>query len=238
MAARKHALRTVASSRAEPPPAQGERPAASVAELRDALERIHAELLQLERQFGERLAEIHPTHRSSARNLIHYLALRRHDIRELQEQLASLGLSSLGRTESHVPPASKRSCGSLNHLAAREPRLGRAGERRGRLRRRHGAPARPHRGAARAAPGGARRAHHGDDAERGGARLPPGPPARRERHGLHAHQLRARRRGRVGGDGGESPSGRAGAAAATAASLMDLAGRSCAPARSTRARRS
>jgi pyruvate kinase len=33
---------------------------------------------------------------------MHYLALRRHDIRHLQSQLAELGLSSLGRTESHV----------------------------------------------------------------------------------------------------------------------------------------
>jgi pyruvate kinase len=33
---------------------------------------------------------------------MHYLALRRHDIRQLQSQLAGLGLSSLGRTESHV----------------------------------------------------------------------------------------------------------------------------------------
>jgi len=33
---------------------------------------------------------------------MHYLALRRHDIRHLQAQLASLGLSSLGRTEPHV----------------------------------------------------------------------------------------------------------------------------------------
>jgi hypothetical protein len=38
----------------------------------------------------------------SARNLMHYVALRRHDIRHLQSQLASLGLSSLGRTEPHV----------------------------------------------------------------------------------------------------------------------------------------
>ncbi len=40
--------------------------------------------------------------RASATNLLHYLALRRHDLRRAQLQLASLGLSSLGRTESHV----------------------------------------------------------------------------------------------------------------------------------------
>jgi pyruvate kinase len=46
--------------------------------------------------------EVHPDHRASARNLLDYLALRRHDIRPLQSKLAHLGLSSLGRTESHV----------------------------------------------------------------------------------------------------------------------------------------
>jgi len=45
---------------------------------------------------------LHQSHRRSARNLAHYMVLRRHDLRELQAQLAALGLSSLGRTESHV----------------------------------------------------------------------------------------------------------------------------------------
>jgi pyruvate kinase len=48
------------------------------------------------------LADIHPNYHSSAQNLLHYLALRRHDMRPLQQRLAALGLSSLGRAESHV----------------------------------------------------------------------------------------------------------------------------------------
>jgi pyruvate kinase len=47
-------------------------------------------------------APVHPDHRGSARNLMHYLALRRHDIRQLQSKRAGLELSSLGRTEPHV----------------------------------------------------------------------------------------------------------------------------------------
>ena len=39
---------------------------------------------------------------SSTCNLAHYLALRRHDLRSLQEDLAEAGVSSLGRCESHV----------------------------------------------------------------------------------------------------------------------------------------
>lgn len=49
-----------------------------------------------------RLDEVHSNYRASARNLLHYLALRRHDLRPLQLRLAVLGLSSLGRAESHV----------------------------------------------------------------------------------------------------------------------------------------
>jgi pyruvate kinase len=49
-----------------------------------------------------RLDEVHANYRDSARNLQHYLALRRHDLRPLQLRLAALGLSSLGRAESHV----------------------------------------------------------------------------------------------------------------------------------------
>jgi pyruvate kinase len=48
------------------------------------------------------LTDIHPNYRESARNLLHYLAFRRRDLRPLQLRLAALGLSSLGRAESHV----------------------------------------------------------------------------------------------------------------------------------------
>lgn len=41
-------------------------------------------------------------HRGSARNLVHYVALRQFDLRGLQEDLQELGLSSLGRSESCV----------------------------------------------------------------------------------------------------------------------------------------
>ncbi len=51
---------------------------------------------------NRRLAGVHPRYRESARNLLQYLALRRHDIRPLQMRLAALGLSSLGRAEPHV----------------------------------------------------------------------------------------------------------------------------------------
>jgi pyruvate kinase len=43
-----------------------------------------------------------PAYRPSAKNLARYLALRRHDLSDLQPALSALGLSSLGRCEGHV----------------------------------------------------------------------------------------------------------------------------------------
>jgi pyruvate kinase len=56
----------------------------------------------LERQLSNEVANVHPNYVDSARNLIHYVALRNVDIRELQEALSQLGLSSLSSCEPHV----------------------------------------------------------------------------------------------------------------------------------------
>jgi pyruvate kinase len=48
---------------------------------------------------------LRPTFQEAARNLALYLALRRNDLRPLQRRLMAYGLSSLGRSESHVLPA-------------------------------------------------------------------------------------------------------------------------------------
>lgn len=66
------------------------------------LEDLHLEMQNLVKENSAALAQVHPDNEASAHNLLHYVALRRHDFRALQEQLATLGLSSLGRTESHV----------------------------------------------------------------------------------------------------------------------------------------
>ncbi|MDX1564872.1 MAG: pyruvate kinase [Phycisphaeraceae bacterium] len=56
---------------------------------------------------------MHPANRPSARNLLHYLALRQDDMRPLQRRLARAGLSSLGRTEAHVLVSLDRTLGML-----------------------------------------------------------------------------------------------------------------------------
>lgn len=57
---------------------------------------------QLEMQYSEKLALIHPNWKESARNLIHYRALRMTDIRDLQKQLGNMGFSRLAKAEGHV----------------------------------------------------------------------------------------------------------------------------------------
>ncbi len=56
----------------------------------------------MEKEFGASIGEACPQSRRSVENFLHYLALRKHDLRDLQSRLAAMGLSSLGRSESSV----------------------------------------------------------------------------------------------------------------------------------------
>ena len=71
-------------------------------ELIEQLSAIRLEMLDLEAAALADNVDLHDSHGESAKNLLHYLALRRHDLRPIQERLAANGLSSLGRAESHV----------------------------------------------------------------------------------------------------------------------------------------
>ncbi len=75
---------------------------ASLGALIAELDGLVAGAIELEGRLAADLTRVHSEHRASALNLVHYLALRRRDIRSLQKKLAALGLSSLGRIESHV----------------------------------------------------------------------------------------------------------------------------------------
>jgi pyruvate kinase len=81
------------------------------------LERLRADLLAFECEAGDLLEGVHPAFAESGRNLAHYLALRQHDIRDLQGALAELGLSSLGRAEGHVLQNVDTVLGVLRRLA-------------------------------------------------------------------------------------------------------------------------
>ena len=84
------------------------------------LEPIRLEVLQAEQHFREELDHVHLANLQSARNLTHYVSLRRHDIRELQEDLGRLALSSLGRLESHVTATLEALLALLYRIAGKE----------------------------------------------------------------------------------------------------------------------
>ena len=74
----------------------------SIENLISQLQSLREEMVAVEQAASDLLIPIAEEHQCSARNLLHYATLRRHDIRELQECLVPLGLSSLGRCEAYV----------------------------------------------------------------------------------------------------------------------------------------
>jgi len=92
--------------------------ASSLGLLATRLERLRASLIEL-----EQAVDLAPfgTQRDSARNLLHYLAFRRFDLRRDQTRLSHWGLSSLGRSESHVLYNLDAVLGGLDRLRGRPP---------------------------------------------------------------------------------------------------------------------
>ena len=78
---------------------------------------LRQEVLDYENTRRADIARAAPECRASARNLIHYLAARQHDLRELQRGLSRLGLSSLGRMEANVLPTLNAVLLALHRLA-------------------------------------------------------------------------------------------------------------------------
>lgn len=87
-------------------------------QLIEELSAIRSEMLTLEATALADQFDLHESHVESAKNLLHYLALRRHDLREIQERLAAYGLSSLGRAESHVRANVEAIAGILRRLSS------------------------------------------------------------------------------------------------------------------------
>ena len=83
----------------------------------DELLALRKDLIALEARFHGALRMVHPAHAASSINLVHYVGLRRHDVRALQQRLASFGMSSLGRSESHVLANIDKVLGLLHRLA-------------------------------------------------------------------------------------------------------------------------
>lgn len=85
-------------------------------EIRRCLIDLRDEMLKLEQQEADRLQGIAPEHRLSARNLVHYVAMRRRDLRGLQSRLTDLGMSSIGRSEAYALSSVERLLDLANHI--------------------------------------------------------------------------------------------------------------------------
>lgn len=70
--------------------------------LGEELEKIDKFMVRTENDFHYLLEKAHPANQLCATNLLHYLALRSLDIRELQDSLHAYGLSSMASSESHI----------------------------------------------------------------------------------------------------------------------------------------
>lgn len=76
--------------------------ASHINEVLCALLRLEAEMIDLECSMSQGHYSFHSYFDLSAQNLIHYIALRQHDLRSLQSKLANIGIRALGFTEAHV----------------------------------------------------------------------------------------------------------------------------------------
>jgi pyruvate kinase len=90
--------------------------AAECAALIDELWSLRASMLATESRLAPLIGNVDRGFELSARNLAHYLALRHEDRRPLQEKLAWIGVSSLGRAESHVLANLDKVLGILHRL--------------------------------------------------------------------------------------------------------------------------
>lgn len=70
--------------------------------LLDDVDELLTQLSAAECTWSRWLTDVTTEHRSSARNMVHYWAIRQSDLRDLQFRLSAYGLSSLGRSEPHV----------------------------------------------------------------------------------------------------------------------------------------
>ena len=86
----------------------------------DQLWALRHTMLQSEQRYATAIARVGAHQRGSARNLVHFLALRASDLRELQGQLTWLGVSSLGRAESHVLANVDKVLGILHRLTGQD----------------------------------------------------------------------------------------------------------------------
>lgn len=73
-----------------------------ISDLLDQIQAIKKRAERYEKKYASFLVKVHPEYQKSARNLLHYIALRKEDLKEVQEALWQMGISRLGKAESHI----------------------------------------------------------------------------------------------------------------------------------------
>ena len=77
-------------------------PAADLHQIIRELEDIRRFVIEREVAYAGLIRQVWPHYRESARNLVHYMALRSFDLRPVQEELSMLSISSLGHSEGYT----------------------------------------------------------------------------------------------------------------------------------------
>jgi pyruvate kinase len=98
------------------------RPVPNAAPIKACRDLLNSSIATIDREseaiFADWEAEIaRPEFRTGARNLAFYLAARQHDLTDLQTSLSTLGLSSLGRAESHLRQSLAAVSATLDRLS-------------------------------------------------------------------------------------------------------------------------
>lgn len=88
--------------------------------LRTRLLKLRKSILEHEQAASDLIESVYPENRNSARNLIQFLALRTHDLRQLQSDLIEVGLSSLTRPERKVQATLDTLIAVLHQLEGKE----------------------------------------------------------------------------------------------------------------------
>ena len=71
-------------------------------EINSQIDEILQKITDYETRYSQQILNVHPNYQKSAKNLIHYLALRTFDNDVLQDKLSDLGLPSSNSSESNI----------------------------------------------------------------------------------------------------------------------------------------
>ena len=91
------------------------------------LESLKTEALHYEKVYKKSLRKVHPDNLVSAKNLIHYRALRQHDLTKLQKELGNMGLPRLARIQTNVLTSLDITKSLLRTFQGKPPKLKRKG---------------------------------------------------------------------------------------------------------------